>query len=97
MDSVGCNKQANKQINGQHMKGRDHQLAPAKWRGKLGGRYRQDTVFTCIKLKTNKEKILFLNRHALGITMKRVLDLLWARLEEDKDGKEKNFLSLMQI
>lgn len=41
------------------MKGRDHQLAPAKWRGKLGGRYRQDTVFTCIKLKTNKEKILF--------------------------------------
>lgn len=29
--------------------------------------------------------------------MKQVLDLLWARLEEDKVGKEKNFLSLMQI
>lgn len=55
--------------------------------GKLGGRYRQDTVFACMKLSTGKEKTSFLKSHALGVTMKQVLDLLWARLEEDKVGK----------
>lgn len=54
---------------------------------KLGGRYRQDTVFAYMKLSTGKEKTSFLKSHALGVTMKQVLDLLWARLEEDKVGK----------
>jgi hypothetical protein len=54
---------------------------PGEWKRKVRGTYDQDAEFTCT-LKS---------RERVGITMKQMLDLLWARIEEDKAGKRKAF------
>lgn len=44
-----------------------------------------------MKLSTNEKRVLLFKSHELvGLTMKQMLDSLWARTEEGKAGREKS-------